>query len=62
MDEICNQKDGLTRSHILLSFPERNHILRRNPSFMCLLHHHIAGLEKLVNVILRLIDVPEHQP
>jgi hypothetical protein len=29
---------------------------------LCFLHHPIAGLEKLINVVFLLIDVPEHQP
>lgn len=62
-DEICEpEKDSLNSSHMLLSFPERNYILRRNPSFLCFLNHTIAGLVKLVNIVLLLIDVPEHQP
>src|SRR6266403_59305 len=47
---------------MFLSFPEVNYILRRPSSFLCFLHHRIAGLEKLVNVVFPLIDVPEHQP
>ena len=61
-DEICNQKDSLNSSHMLLSSLKCNYVLRRNPSFLCFLYHPTGGFEKLINIVLLLIDVPEHQP
>lgn len=61
-EKASNRESASNNSHMFLSFSERLRILRRNPSFLCFLHHPICGLDKLVNVVLSLIDVPEHQP